>query len=79
MRSPAPRGRPQVTAEPHDEMARQPPSCMTCGGEWESDVCPASQRPCGHHCNHMDYSGICHWCGAEMSAEGAIEMPVVTP
>jgi hypothetical protein len=28
--------------------------CDSCG-EVDNDDCPKSERPCGHHCNH-----VCH-------------------
>lgn len=39
--------------------------CMSCGEPgYQADVCPQAQRPCGHHCNHIE-DGSCHWCGHE--------------
>lgn len=39
--------------------------CGSCGEEVD-DACPKSQRPCGHHCNHIWTHDHCHWCGWEV-------------
>lgn len=44
------------------------PECDSCNGEWHDSVCTASQRLCGHHCNHVD-DGSCHWCGLDFEGE----------
>lgn len=36
--------------------------CLTCN-ESISEVCPASKRSCGHHCNHLWTHDQCCWCG----------------
>lgn len=36
----------------------------------EDDACPNSERPCGHHCNHVGTHDSCCWCGAEWGEEG---------
>lgn len=66
------------------------PNCGTCGEieahlvDPESEKCPQSKVPCGHHCNHSWTHDICCWCrghwgeggkftpglGATLSAEG---------
>lgn len=38
--------------------------CYSCG-EMPTHECPASQRPCGHHCNCSWIHDHCHWCGKE--------------
>lgn len=47
--------------------------CWECDQEAEGlgtgEVCPNSQRPCQHHCNHADTSDLCHWCGMSWGAE----------
>jgi hypothetical protein len=43
--------------------------CASCG-EAPNDECPASERPCGHHCNHSWTHDYCDWCGAEFGEEG---------
>lgn len=39
--------------------------CGTCGmgSAIEDDKCPKSERPCGHHCNHVWTHDVCDWCG----------------
>jgi hypothetical protein len=49
--------------------------CDQCADEAEFDdpeneVCPNSQRPCQHHCNHQYSHDHCHWCGAEWGEDG---------
>jgi len=39
-------------------------------GEPEGE-CAKSERPCGHHCNHIHSHDNCHWCGTEWGEEGA--------
>ena len=38
--------------------------CIACA-EKDPERCPASKRPCGHHCNHSWTRYACHWCGKE--------------
>ena len=38
--------------------------CGSCGESPEGE-CPASKRPCGHHCNHVWTHDACDWCGKE--------------
>jgi hypothetical protein len=38
-------------------------SCENLGAERQ--VCPASYRDCGHHCNHSWSHDRCCWCGEE--------------
>lgn len=38
--------------------------CASCG-ECPRHECPASRRPCGHHCNHSWTHDHCDWCGRE--------------
>lgn len=50
--------------------------CDSCGEGYPEKECPKSLRPCGHHCNCLEYNGGCHWCGAETSEDGeSIVMP----
>lgn len=42
--------------------------CGSCG-ESPLNECPKSQRPCGHHCNHVWIHDACDWCGKEFGAE----------
>lgn len=40
--------------------------CSTCAeGGYPKGECPASRRPCGHHCNCSWVHDCCHWCGGE--------------
>jgi hypothetical protein len=50
--------------------------CASCGEGLPPNDCPRSQRPCGHHCNHVWDQDICHWCGAEVNDEGELVVPV---
>lgn len=44
--------------------------CLTCGEEdGVENECPASKRPCGHHCNHSWTHDHCDWCGKEIASE----------
>lgn len=44
--------------------------CLTCGElDGVEGECPASERPCGHHCNCSWVHDHCHWCDAEFGAE----------
>lgn len=42
-------------------------SCANLGAERQ--VCPASERDCGHHCNHSWSHERCCWCGEEWGEE----------
>lgn len=45
--------------------------CFTCAESCgESGECPGSQRPCGHHCNHIWDQDTCHWCPAHINDDG---------
>lgn len=33
------------------------------------EVCPASEKACGHHCNHSWSHERCCWCGQEWGEE----------
>jgi len=49
--------------------------CYSCDDpEFELDECPASERECGHHCNHVHTHDSCCWCGTEWG-EGGVEIP----
>ena len=39
--------------------------CLSCGEGDPPNECPKSQRPCGHHCNHIWTHDGCDWCGGE--------------
>lgn len=43
---------------------RRPLPCIACG-EQDKEVCPASRRDCGHHCDHSWTHDSCCWCGKE--------------
>lgn len=46
--------------------------CATCGEiEGVEGECPESQRPCGHHCNHIWTHDACCWCKVELQGEDA--------
>lgn len=53
--------------------------CFTCAEDPEGhlyrDECPASKRPCGHHCNCSWIQDCCHWCGAESDDDGELVLP----
>jgi hypothetical protein len=37
--------------------------CGSCGEVGtQPNECPKSQRPCGHHCNHVWTHDECDWC-----------------
>lgn len=38
-------------------------SCISCGEGLDLHDCAASQRLCGHHCNHTWSHDTCCWCG----------------
>lgn len=41
-------------------------ACLSCGEDPSPmDPCPISERPCGHHCNHIWTHDCCHWCNGE--------------
>lgn len=42
--------------------------CIDCGGD-AGEVCPVSERRCGHHCNHSWSHERCCWCGKEWGEE----------
>jgi hypothetical protein len=47
--------------------------CLTCGEvEGVERECPGSQRPCGHHCNHIWTHDACHWCPAHINDDGEL-------
>jgi hypothetical protein len=53
--------------------------CLSCG-EVDVDVCPASRRPCGHHCNHSWTHDNCCWCDKEWGEESEqYAQPLVSP
>jgi hypothetical protein len=54
--------------------------CVTCSeirGTMAElrDMCPESDRPCGHHCNHLWQSDCCCWCGVQIDEDG--NLPVI--
>lgn len=50
-------------------------NCASCGESGvERDECPASGRPCGHHCNHVWETDACCWCGTTFG-EGCEPIP----
>jgi hypothetical protein len=51
----------QITGDDPDKKD----DCGTCGmgSAIEDDKCSKSQRPCGHHCNHVWTHDTCDWCG----------------
>jgi hypothetical protein len=53
--------RQQAAAEPQE-------ACGSCG-ETPENECPASKRPCGHHCNHVWTHDTCDWCGKEFGED----------
>lgn len=46
--------------------------CSSCGEECPTGECPASKRPCGHHCNHSWSHEECCWCGKKWGLEDYI-------
>lgn len=42
--------------------------CASCG-EGVDDVCSASKRACGHHCNHIWTHDHCDWCEKDFGEE----------
>lgn len=36
--------------------------CTSCTDD-PTEICPKSQRACGHHCEHVWTHDECHWCG----------------
>jgi hypothetical protein len=57
--------------------------CLTCGESnaagkpYATNECPASNRPCGHHCNCSWIHDCCHWCDAEMGEGGEYQVGAV--
>jgi hypothetical protein len=49
-------------------------ACASCGEGVEQERCAKSQRPCGHHCNHVWTHDACDWCGS-VWIENGIEVP----
>lgn len=49
--------------------------CASCG-EIAGPDCAASQRSCGHHCNHSWEQDICHWCGVTFGEDDVEIAPV---
>lgn len=43
--------------------------CASCGEGDPKNECPKSQRPCGHHCNHIWEVDACDWCGYEAQGD----------
>lgn len=51
------------TLPPGHSGACAPGECLSCGEPGATyQVCPASKRPCGHHCNHSLTHDRCDWC-----------------
>lgn len=44
--------------------------CIGCEEQIPDDECEASQRECGHHCNHSWTHDSCCWCGEEFLEVG---------
>lgn len=46
--------------------------CGSCGEPGTKlHECPKSERPCGHHCNHVWEHDECDWCGATFGDEAS--------
>lgn len=52
----------------------QAEECGSCGEAFE-DKCSKSQRPCGHHCNHIWTHEHCDWCGVTFGEDGEPTYP----
>ncbi|NUS01979.1 MAG: hypothetical protein HOV97_05380 [Nonomuraea sp.] len=53
--------------------------CASCGEAGvEQDECPASNRPCGHHCNHVWEHDECCWCLTRFGEGGEPIPPALT-
>lgn len=46
--------------------------CIGCGEGFPTRECSKSLRLCGHHCNHLEVSDTCHWCGGTYDEEGEL-------
>lgn len=65
------------------------PECDSCAEGDPEGECPDSERPCGHHCNHIWEQDCCHWCKGSYEAEAGedsvwvpgspAELPTLTP
>lgn len=62
--------------EPRNAVLSESPAesgeCGSCG-ETVIDECPASRRPCGHHCNHSWTHDHCDWCGKDFGPDDDAE------
>lgn len=60
-----------LMGEDADPCPQPSAECYSCGEHMPRDECPASERPCGHHCNHSWTQDVCDWCGAGFGEEPA--------
>ena len=54
-------------------------SCAEFGDDTLKNECPASRRPCGHHCNCVWIHYGCDWCGARTNDDGDLIVPRYPP
>lgn len=53
------------------ELALRNPNCEDCHRE-DAELCPKSERACGHHCNHSWSHDACCYCNTEWGEGGAV-------
>jgi hypothetical protein len=61
-----------VSERAREQGPREPSECVTCDQGFPRNECPASERPCGHHCNHSWSHEVCDWCGAKFEGEECV-------
>lgn len=49
--------------------------CLSCTEGLPANECPASKRPCGHHCDCSWTQDVCDWCRAETDDDGEMHRP----
>lgn len=46
--------------------------CMSYELKITKEICPKSQKECGHHCDHSWTHDICCWCGKEWGEQSDV-------